>query len=79
MSEFGGLRKHEKTQHALNSSRIISLFIVATIMEEEKEKNKMVKTYKHLQSQGQDPAQKWPTAVSGLMLIACLDVEMIQR
>ena len=27
MSGFGGLRKHEKTQHALKSDRIISLFI----------------------------------------------------
>ena len=39
MSEFGGLRKHEKTQHALRSGRRISLLIVATIkiMEEEEE------------------------------------------
>ena len=30
MSEVCGLRKHEKTQHALNSGRIISQLIVAT-------------------------------------------------
>ena len=30
MSECCGLRKHEKTQHALNSDRIISQLIVAT-------------------------------------------------
>ena len=35
MSEFGGLRKHENTQHAPKSGRVISLLIVATIMEEE--------------------------------------------
>ena len=40
MSEFGGLRKHEKRQHVLKSGRIISLLIVATIMEDEEEEEK---------------------------------------
>ena len=37
MSEFGGLRKRKKTQHALKSGRIINLLILTTIiiMEEE--------------------------------------------
>ena len=35
MSEFGGLRKHEKTQHALTSGRMLRLLIVATIRKEQ--------------------------------------------
>ena len=31
MSEFGGLRKHEETQHALKSDIIVRLLTVATI------------------------------------------------
>ena len=31
MSEFGGLQKHERTQHALKSGRIISMMIVVTL------------------------------------------------
>ena len=37
MPEFSGLRKREKTQHALKSGRIISLLIVATMYTEEEE------------------------------------------
>ena len=36
MSEFGGLRKHEQTQHALDSGRIISLLTVTTIWKKTK-------------------------------------------
>ena len=36
MSEFSGLQKHEKTQHAQQSGRIISLLIVATTRKKEK-------------------------------------------
>ena len=37
MSEFGGLRKHEKTQHALKIGGIISLLICGHNMEEEEQ------------------------------------------
>ena len=39
MSEFGGLRKDKKIQHALKSGIIISSFIVATIWMKKKKKN----------------------------------------
>ena len=37
MSEFGGLWKHEETQHALKSGIILSLLTAATIRKEEEE------------------------------------------
>ena len=36
MSEFGGLWKHEETQHALKSGIIVSLLTVATIQKKKK-------------------------------------------
>ena len=40
MSEFGGLPEHEKTQHGLQSGRVSSLLIVATMWKKKKKKKK---------------------------------------
>ena len=60
-SEFGALRKHEKTQHALKSGRIISLLVVA------KKKKKNQSFYPTLSPRA---IQIWPVLAGGAVVQA---------
>ena len=58
MSEFGGLRKHEKTQHALKSSTIIGLLIVATMRKTNEKKKKKKKRKKKKRKKEKEKKKK---------------------
>ena len=58
MSEFGGLRKHEKTQHALKSSTIIGLLIVATMRKTNEKKKKKKKKKRKRKKQKEKKKRK---------------------